>query len=232
MSISPAPQPLVDQAVDQLRQDLLTGTHEPGTKLKVDELRARYGYSSSPLREALNRLTQEGLVVVDQRRGFRVASMSVEDFADITRLRLIVDIQALEESIELGDDEWEVRSVSAFYRLQKVEARFPNGPLVLNAEWSARHKEFHMALLSATSSPRLMGMCSSLFDQAERYRRFSARHRSDTRSKSDEHEAILNATTQRNVAEATTLLTAHISRTQENIAKLFQQGAMPELNAV
>src|SRR4249919_783219 len=123
MSMTPAPQPLVDQAVDLLRQDLLTGTHMPDTKLKVDELRARYGYSSSPLREALNRLTQEGLVVVDQRRGFRVASMSAEDFADITRLRLMVDIKALKESIELGDDEWEVRSVSAFYRLQKVEGR-------------------------------------------------------------------------------------------------------------
>src|SRR6478735_9133177 len=105
MSISPAPQPLVDLAVDQLRQDLLSGVHAPGSKLKVDELRARYGYSSSPLREALNRLTQEGLVVADQRRGFRVASMSVEDFADITRLRLLLDLQALEESILTGDDE-------------------------------------------------------------------------------------------------------------------------------
>ncbi|HST85254.1 MAG TPA: GntR family transcriptional regulator [Kineosporiaceae bacterium] len=231
MSIIPAPQPLVDQAVDRLRQDLLSGVHEPGTKLKVDALRARYGYSSSPLREALNRLTQEGLVVVDQRRGFSVAAMSAEDFADITRLRLIVDLKALAESIEVGDDEWEVRSVSAFYRLQKVEARFPDGPLVLNAEWSARHKEFHMALLSATISPRLLGMCSNLFDQAERYRRFSARYRSDARSKSDEHEAILNAATQRNAGEATRLLTAHISRTQQNIDKLFQQGIPMEFDA-
>lgn len=232
MTVIAVPQPLVDQAVDQLRQDLLSGVHGPGTKLKVDMLRAHYGYSSSPLREALNRLTQEGLVAVDQRRGFRVAGMSAEDFADITRLRLFVDLQALEEAIEHGDDEWEVRSVAAFHRLQKVETRFPEGPLVLNAEWSARHKEFHMALLSGTSSARLMGICSNLFDQAERYRRYSAKYRSQTRSKADEHKAILEATMKRDKPEAIRLLTAHISRTQTNIADLFEQGVLLESNAV
>jgi DNA-binding GntR family transcriptional regulator len=212
--------PLVDQAVDRLRHDMLSGVHVPGTKLKVDLLRNRYGYSSSPLREALNRLTQEGFVVADQRRGFRVAPMSADDFADITRLRLLLDLQALEESIQLGDDEWEVRSVSAFYRLQKIEERFPEGPLVLNDEWSARHKEFHMALLSATKSPRLLDLCSNLFDQAERYRRFSAKYRTAPRSKSNEHEAILNATVNRDSAEATKLLTNHIRRTQRNVAAI------------
>ena len=218
MSNVSAEPPLVDQAVDRLRHDMLSGVHVPGTKLKVELLRNRYGYSSSPLREALNRLTQEGFVVADQRRGFRVAPMSTEDFADITRLRLMLDIQALTESIERGDDEWEVRSVSAFYRLQKIEERFPDGPLALNDEWSARHKEFHMALLSATTSPRLFDLCSNLFDQAERYRRFSAMYRTTPRDKSGEHEAILDATVKRKTAEATTLLTNHILRTQKNVA--------------
>jgi len=231
MSISPLPQTLVDQAVSQLHQDLLSGVHQPGSKLKVDELRERYGYSSSPLREALNRLTQEGLVVADQRRGFRVAPMSSDDFADITRLRLLLDLQALEESIQLGDDEWEIRSVSAFYRLQKVEARFGDGPLVLNEEWSVRHKEFHMELLSASSSRRLLQMCSTLFDQAERYRRFTAKYRSDPRSKSTEHEDILNAATKRDVVAAKTLLTAHISRTQESLTRVLEQDGLLALSA-
>jgi DNA-binding GntR family transcriptional regulator len=231
MSISPSAEPLVDRAIEQLRQDLLSGVHPSGAKLKVEALRARYGYSSSPLREALSRLTQEGLVVADQRRGFRVAPMSSEDFADITRLRLLLDLQALEESILTGDDEWEVRSVSAFYRLQKVEDRFSEGPLVLNAEWSARHKEFHMALLSASSSPRTRQMCSNLFDQAERYRRFTARFRTESRSKSDEHEAILDASVKRNAILAKSLLATHISRTQENLDKILQQDGVLELTA-
>lgn len=230
MSNVTASPPLVDQAVERLREDLLSGVHRPGTKLKVALLRDHYGYSSSPLREALNRLTQEGLVVADQRRGFRVAPMSADDFADITRLRLLLDLRALEESIELGDDEWEIRSVSAFHRLQKVEARLPTGPLVLNAEWSTRHKEFHLALLSATTSPRLLGMCANLFDQAERYRRCSAMYRTEPRAKGDEHRAILDATVQRNPSEACALLTAHISRTRDNVTAILERDGAADLN--
>lgn len=216
-----APQPLVEQTVLRLRQDMLTGVHGPGTKLKVDHLREQYGCSSSPLREALNRLTHEGLVVADERRGFRVAPMSLADFEDITRLRIILDIQALEESIDSGGDEWEARSVAAFYRLQKVEERLPEGPAVLNDEWSSLHKEFHMTLLSATASPRLKQNCSVLFDQAERYRRFSAAHRIQPRSKSGEHEAILEATIGRDKSTAVSLLIGHISRTQQDIARIM-----------
>ncbi|MBD0862601.1 GntR family transcriptional regulator [Gordonia sp. zg691] len=221
MTTATVPPPLVEQTIARLRQDLLSSVLRPGDKLKVDHLRAAYGCSSSPLREALNRLTHEGLVIADERRGFRVAPMSVEDFNDITRMRLILDIQALEESMAVGGDEWETQSVAAFYRLQKVEERLPDGPTVLDGEWTQRHKDFHMTLLSATMSPRLLRNCGSLFDQAERYRRLSAAHRCQPRSKSGEHEAILNATLGRNRREATALLAGHITRTQQDIAALL-----------
>jgi DNA-binding GntR family transcriptional regulator len=65
--------PLVDQAFQRLRRDVLTGTFAANAKLKVEELQEAYGFSSSPLREALSRLSQEGLVRADERRGFRVA---------------------------------------------------------------------------------------------------------------------------------------------------------------
>lgn len=213
--------PLVEQTIMRLRQDLLSGVHRPGEKLKVDHLGREYGCSSSPLREALNRLTHEGLVIADERRGFRVSPMSVADFADITRMRLILDVQALEESMAVGGDDWEARAVAAFHRLRKVEERLPDGPAVLNSEWRDLHKAFHMALLSATTSPRMFDTCSNLFDQAERYRRFSAAHRVQPRSKSGEHEAILAATIERSRSEATALLSSHITRTQQDIASIM-----------
>ena len=87
--------PLVDQAFQRLRKDVLTGTYAAGAKLKVEELQAAYGFSSSPLREALSRLSQEGLVRADERRGFRVAALTPEDLEDITRMRLMLDVPAL-----------------------------------------------------------------------------------------------------------------------------------------
>ncbi|MGD9954508.1 MAG: GntR family transcriptional regulator [Candidatus Nanopelagicales bacterium] len=214
--------PLVEQAVERLREDLVSLSLPPGTKLKVEFLRNRYGFSSSPLREALNRLTQEGLVVADQRRGFRVAPMSIEDFGDITRMRLLLDLSALEDSIEHGGDDWEVAAISAFYRLEKVEARLTDGPVVLNNEWSRLHKEFHMALISASPSSRLLKISSELFDQAERYRRFTAKSRTESRSKSDEHKAILDATIRRDRKAAGALLRGHISRTYDNLITVLE----------
>lgn len=102
---------------------MLAGSLATGSKLKIEDLQDLqdlYGFSSSPLREALSRLCQEGLVRADERRGFRVAPISAEDMAD-TRMRLILDLQALSDAISCGTDAWEAAIVAAFYRLEKVE---------------------------------------------------------------------------------------------------------------
>lgn len=98
---------LSEQAFARLRHDVLTGAHLPGAKLKVEDLQEAYGVSSSPLREALNRLSQEGLVRADDRRGFRVAAISRADLADVTHMRLLLDVEALRLSMATGDDAWE-----------------------------------------------------------------------------------------------------------------------------
>ena len=143
-----------DQAFQSLRKDVLCGVHSPGSKLKLENLQTTYGFSSSPLREALNRLVQEGLVKADERKGFKVSLMSPEDLSDITKMRLMLDIPALREAMQTGDDTWEASIVSSFHRLEKIESRLPTGPAVLDAEWSQRHKEFHASMLSACPSER------------------------------------------------------------------------------
>jgi len=209
--------PLGDQAFQRLRRDVLIGIYDAGQKLKIEELQAAYGFSSSPLREALSRLSQEGLVRADERRGFRVAPLSIEDLQDITHMRLMLDVQALREAIEFGDDRWEATIVAAFYRLEKAEAKLPDGPVVLDEDWSALHREFHSTLIAACPSQRQLAWSASLFDQAERYRRFSARIRQGVRRKSNEHKKILDATIRRDAETACALLTEHIRGTLRNV---------------
>ncbi len=204
-------------AFQKLRRDVLQGGHAPGSKLKLEQLQAQYGYSSSPLREALNRLVQEGLVLADERRGFRVGPVSKEDISDITRMRLMLDLPALRESIEHGDDEWEARLLAAFHHLELVEGRLPEGPVVLDEEWSRRHKAFHLALLAACPSARQLAWCESLFDQAERYRHISARFRQAARRKSDEHRRLLQAALRRDAETAVALLDDHVRGTERNV---------------
>lgn len=214
--------PLVDQAFLRLRHDVLTGNFAAGSKLKVEELQTAYGYSSSPLREALSRLAQEGLVRADERRGFRVAALGPEDLRDITRMRLMLDVQALRDAIEHGDDAWEAAIVAAYYRLEKVESRLSDGPVILDEEWSALHRDFHLALLAACTSERQRAWSASLFDQAERYRRFSARFRKSARRKSNEHKRLMDATIRRDADTACALLADHIGGTLRNVEAAFE----------
>ena len=215
--------PLVDQAFLQLRRDVLSGTYGAGAKLKLDELQTAYGFSSSPLREALSRLAQEGLIRADERRGFRVAAISAADLADITRMRVMLDVQALRESIDHGDDAWEAAVVGAYHRLEKVESRLGDGPVVLHDGWTDLHTAYHMALISACPSERLRNWSASLFDQAERYRRYSARFRKTSRRKSNEHRKLMDATLRRDADTACALLEEHILSTERNVLAVLDQ---------
>lgn len=205
-----------EQALTSLRQDVLSLSYLPGTKLKVEELQQAYGLSSSPLREALNRLSEEGLVRADDRRGFRVALVSEDDLRDITRMRLLVDVPALEDSMKNGTDEWESQVVASFHLLEKVEMRMPDGPVVLDPEWGQLHKSFHAELISACQSERLVGSSRSLFDQAERYRHISARFRTVVKRKSEEHKLLMRAVLKRDVDLACQLHQEHVLSTQKN----------------
>ena len=226
--------PLSELAYQAVRGRILRCELEPGEKLKIDTLQRDHGYSSSPLREALNRLVTEGLVQADERRGFWVAPVSVADLRDVTRLRLMLDVEALEESIRAGDHAWEAQIVSSQHWLVQIEAQAqlaaPGATLTLNADWSLRHKEFHMALLSACSSPKLLTMVSGLFDQAERYRRLSMRFRKEPRNKAAEHRRIMDAVIKRKAPEAVALLRDHTIRTAENVEAAMNN--MPSLTEI
>jgi DNA-binding GntR family transcriptional regulator len=218
---------LVNQGYQALRSGLVLGQYAPGTKLKLDTLQQSLGFSSSPLREALNRLFAEGLVEVDEGRGFRAAQISTEELKELTYLRILLEGDALRHSVLNGDDEWEGRIVSAFHKLRLIEERIPEtgdaaADVVSNADdWSARHREFHMALLSGSPFPRQKHMCGILYDQAERYRRF-ARQSPQPRKKAAEHKKLEEAALGRNADRAVELLVAHIQRTADRVAAILE----------
>src|SRR3954468_1342969 len=147
--------PLSEQAYQRLRRDILEGLIPPGKKLRVEVLSATYGFSNTPLREALNRLAAERLVVAEERRGFRAIPVSLDDFWDLTRYRLSIEHAALIDAIRSGDDEWEAGIVAAYHRMEIVQGRVGRDRKIPNGDWTRRHKEFHMALIGACRSGRM-----------------------------------------------------------------------------
>ncbi|SEG88254.1 GntR family transcriptional regulator [Marinobacterium lutimaris] len=208
---------LIEVAFQQMKKAIICCELAPGEKLKVANLSKSYGLSSSPIREALNRLSQEGVVVASENRGFRVSSLTIDDFEQITRLRCLLECEALVDAIENGDDAWEADVIGAFHRLRVAEKKLAGRSVVLDDDWTERHKAFHFALFSACKSDRLLRLIDSLFDQAERYRRYSALHRTAVRNKSDEHQRLMDIALERDAKGAAELLDAHIRGTLKNV---------------
>src|SRR3712207_9157065 len=84
----------------EIRQAILRGDMKPGSKINLDRLRTAYDISLSPLREALSRLVADGLVELEDLRGYRVAPVSTSNLAEVTRLRVEFESLALKHSIE------------------------------------------------------------------------------------------------------------------------------------
>ncbi len=209
---------LAEHAYRVLREALIACEFPPDARLKIEALSERYGLSSSPLREALARLVQDGLVVALENRGFRVAPLSLAELDDLVRVRVLVECEALRVAVGQGDDRWETRVVAAFHGLSLIEQRLGKGPVALNEDWARRHREFHFALLAGCGSARLMRLAESGFLQAERFRRFSARFRQREKDKHAEHKRLMDASLARDADAAVRLQRKHIVDTAKNVA--------------
>lgn len=203
---------LVEAAYGALRRDIINGVLAPGSKLRVEALKETYNIGASTLREALTRLVGEALVTSEEQRGFWVAPISLADFADLTRTRGLIEVEALRLSIENGDDNWEASLVAAYHRLSKVDGQI-GGDLALSDLFEERNREFHRALIAACPSRWLLQLQSILFQQSERYRRLAVVKRPQDRDVHAEHSAIVEAALARDVELACRLESEHINRT-------------------
>lgn len=214
------PKTLVSGAYQSLRRDIIEGRLAPGSRLRVEHLKDTYGVGAGTLREALALLVSDALVITQGQRGFHVKPISMEDFQDITRTRILLECEALRQSIGSGDDIWEGQVVAAFHRLDRAQARLAANPAERFEEWEDRNREFHQALISGCGSPWIKHFLLILNQQAERYRRLVILKQPIPRDLQTEHRAILDATLERDAIKACALLADHIGRTFEAVKQL------------
>ena len=216
---------LANQAQDLLRRDILSGTLAPGERLRTKELQARYGLGLSPLRESLQRLSAEGMVVNDAQRGFAVAPVSVAELRDLTVARTALESTMLPMAMQLGGADWEGDIVAAFHRLSRTP--LPNDPAAMAdaSLWELRHRSFHHALVAGCGSPWLLRLHGQLVDQSERYRKIRILHhlesQAQVRDVNAEHQAVMEAVLRRDAAQAVALMTQHLVATSDATARLM-----------
>jgi GntR family transcriptional regulator, carbon starvation induced regulator len=198
---------------------------EPGLRLRTKELQVRYGLGLSPLRESLQRLSAEGMVVNDAQRGFAVAAVTVAELHDLTVARTALESTMLPMAINLGSADWEGDIVAAFHRLSRTP--LPNDPAAIAdaSLWELRHRSFHHALVAGCGSPWLLRLHGQLVDQSERYRKIRILHHQESQAQvrdvNAEHQAVMEAVLRRDAEQAVVLMTKHLVATSDAIARLM-----------
>lgn len=200
---------------DRLQEDILTGQLEPGRKLRLKELIEKYDTGNSPLREALNRLSANGMVVREENRGFRVSPANTRELLELTRTRCWLEEIALRDSIANGDVEWEERIVLAFHWLSRAAQSKDASANRTSAEWEEHHHEFHQTLISACNSSILIDFCAQLAKRSYRYRNLAEVVEYRDRHELEEHRELQQAALDRDTDLAVSLLTRHYTITSE-----------------
>lgn len=207
---------LTQAAYRALRIDIICGRRPPGERLRIERLKGVYGIGPSPLREALQRLSAEGLVTAEGNRGFTVASLDAAEFADLNTARTAIEKEALRLSIARGDDAWEAQVVAAGYLMKKEDAALGALDHVPDS-WERANAAFHAAMVAACGSRWLLRMRMSLHDLCERYRRASVYAKLGARDLASEHAAIAEAVLARDPERACALTERHYALTAESL---------------
>ena len=205
-----------EDAHASLRAGILAGRYRPGDRLRILEIAASLGVSHTVVREALSRLSADGLVVAEAQRGFSVSPVSAKELADLTEVRVSIERDALNRAIDRGDIAWESRIVATAHALARTAARAPGDDVRLGDEWSNEHQAYHAALVSACESDVLLRIRAALFEQSERYRRLSVRLGDAGRDIEGEHRALTDAVLARDRELAGRILEDHL-RTTSNV---------------
>jgi DNA-binding GntR family transcriptional regulator len=193
----------------RIRTDIVFGRLAPGKKLKLERLKADYGVGVSTLREVLNRLTSERLVLAEGQKGFSVAPVSIGNLREIAALRQLLECRAMEQSFRAGDTEWEARAVAAHHRLVRMEERMAGGDRSGTEEWKQADWQFHQALISACGSRMLIETHAAVFDKYLRYQMIALSYRGEIAAR--EHAALLDCALHRDAGRAAEVLSRHVA---------------------
>ncbi|PKP74767.1 MAG: GntR family transcriptional regulator [Alphaproteobacteria bacterium HGW-Alphaproteobacteria-6] len=192
----------------RLRGDILSGRLAPGQRLRLEDLHAGYGASVPTLREVLNRLASEGLVVSEDQRGFAVAPISAANLLELAGLRKLIEGHALELSFRRGTVAWESEVVAAHHKLSRIENRLMAGEPADRDEWKRYDFGFHQTLIAACGSGELLAIHRAVFDKYLRYQMIFLTFRGAIAAK--EHKALLEAALTRDIVTARAVLDRHV----------------------
>lgn len=151
-------------AYSELRQMILSGALAPGSRISQYELAENMQMSITPLREAIRRLSSEGLITMDTHRDSKVADMSAAEARELLEVRLSLEPSATELAAYRRTDADVALMRAAAEKLLPVTRVWGEDAIIA-------HRDFHRAVYIASHNATLIKLLDDLWDKSDRYRR-------------------------------------------------------------
>lgn len=202
---------------ERLRSAIIDGRLPPGTALRQQELANLFGVSRMPVREALRQLEAQSLLKVVMHKGAVVAPLIGEDAVDTYALRLILEAEALRQSIPLLSTD-DIALARHYINQLEHETR--------HAEIGRLNRLFHMVLYGKAPNQKLLRLIEVELNEEERFLRFHLSSMGLGKLTQDDHIALVDAASDRLVDEAVKILEQHLNNAARTIrAYLNKQSA-------
>ena len=180
----------IDSIYERIRQKILDSEVAPGSQILEQELAVMLGVSRTPVREAVIRLQNEGLLEIIPRHGVRIVPIAVSDMREIYDVLISLEPRAAELLAARGASPKELRELEA--SSEKMTDSLARGEM---EAWALADEEFHLGIVQLSNNRRLVDIILNCWDQVHRARYFTLRLRQHPQpSKSiEEHYEIIEA---------------------------------------
>lgn len=186
---SEIPSTLVEVVARRVRNDILSGALQPGEKIVEEQWCGELGISRAPLREALRRLSEQGLVEHLPRRGSRVVEWSADDVRQLYRLREVLERHAIESALPLADPATALAPVRAALKAMRSARR--------ELDRDDAHRAFHASVVALAGNRQLDIALAPVLLKLQlpmaKNLRVEARNRHSARDGIARHEELLAA---------------------------------------
>ena len=177
---------------DVLRQSIIQGEYEPGTRLVIDELSASLGVSQIPIREAMRQLEADGFVTIEPYVGATITEINADFIFEIFALLESMEVTCSRTAARCMTEE-ELETLANLVDKMDVSAEYPE-------QWSQDNKQFHLFICQCARTGLILKMMQKVLDHWDRLRLHYLKDVFARRIESaqQEHKQILEAFRTRN----------------------------------
>jgi DNA-binding GntR family transcriptional regulator len=195
---------LKNQIYTELRRSIIVGHRLPGEKIDIRQIAWHYGTSITPIREALQMLSQEGLVTIRPHSGYLVTQLTLKQLRDLFDLREILELASVERAAKRITPE-------QLEALEGVSAGYTGDDDESYARYTAENRRFHTSIAEATGNKEMAEMLGNLHDRLARF--MVLRHAGETMQHS--HARIIEALRTHDVVAARQAMLEELAETRE-----------------